>query len=113
MPSIKNSILFLEYVAEGEDKSSSYLMIDRLLQSIIHLPDFKYVKGLVLGRSIKEVEMTSDKWIKLIKSKKELENIPVIANYDFGHTTPMITFPIGGKAKIQTMNENVSLKIEG
>ena len=113
MPNIKNSILFLEYVAEGEDKSSSYLMIDRLLQSIIHLPDFKYVKGLVLGRSIKDVEMTSDKWIKLIKSKKELENIPVIANYDFGHTTPMITFPIGGKAKIQAMDENVSLKIEG
>ena len=113
MPNLKNSILFLEYVAEGEDKSSSYLMIDRLLQSIIHLPDFKYVKGLVLGRSIKEVEMTSDKWIKLIKSKKELENIPVIANYDFGHTTPMITFPIGGKAKIQAMDENVSLKIEG
>ena len=113
MPNLKNSILFLEYVAEGEDKSSSYLMIDRLLQSIIHLPDFKYVKGLVLGRSIKEVEMTSDKWIRLIKSKKELENIPVIANYDFGHTTPMITFPIGGKAKIQTMNGNVSLKIEG
>ena len=113
MPNLKNSILFLEYVAEGEDKSSSYLMIDRLLQSIIHLPDFKYVKGLVLGRSIKEVEMTSDKWIRLIKSKKELENIPVIANYDFGHTTPMITFPIGGKAKIQAMDENVSLKIEG
>lgn len=113
MPNLKNSILFLEYVAEGEDKSSSYLMIDRLLQSIIHLPDFKYVKGLVLGRSIKEVQMTSDKWIRLIKSKKELENIPVIANYDFGHTTPMITFPIGGKAKIQAMDENVSLKIEG
>ena len=113
MPNLKNSILFLEYVAEGEDKSSSYLMIDRLLQSIIHLPDFKYVKGLVLGRSIKEVEMTSDKWIRLIKSKKEFENIPVIANYDFGHTTPMITFPIGGKAKIQAMDENVSLKIEG
>ena len=113
MPNLKNSILFLEYVAEGEDKSSSYLMIDRLLQSIIHLPDFKYVKGLVLGRSIKEVEMTSDKWIRLIKSKKELENIPVIANYDFGHTTPMITFPIGGRAKIQAMDENVSLKIEG
>ena len=57
--------------------------------------------------------MTSDKWIRLIKSKKEFENIPVIANYDFGHTTPMITFPIGGKAKIQAMDENVSLKIEG
>lgn len=113
MPCIKNSILFLEYISEGEDKSNSYLMIDRLLQSIIHLPDFKYVKGLILGRSIKEINMTNDKWVKLIKSKKELENIPVIANCDFGHTTPMITFPIGGKAKLEAKSGKTSLIIEG
>ena len=26
--------------------------------------------------------------------KKELDNIPIIANVDFGHTMPIITFPI-------------------
>ena len=57
--------------------------------------------------------MTKEKWTKLIKGKSELNNIPVIAGADFGHTTPIFTFPIGGKAKIQTMNGNVSLKIEG
>ena len=37
---------------------------------------------------------------KIIKTKKELDGIPVISNADFGHTTPIATFPIGGTAKI-------------
>lgn len=111
MPDIKNKILFLEYV--GEDKKEGLLTIDRLLQGIIQLPDFKYVKGLVLGRVIPELEMTDDKWKKMIKGKNELKNIPVIANCDFGHTTPMFTFPIGGFARLESKNDNIKLSIKG
>jgi muramoyltetrapeptide carboxypeptidase LdcA involved in peptidoglycan recycling len=32
---------------------------------------------------------------EIIQTKKELAHIPVIANVDFGHTNPIITFPIG------------------
>ncbi|MBD3304251.1 microcin C7 resistance protein MccF-like protein, partial [Candidatus Woesearchaeota archaeon] len=46
----------------------------------------------------------------IIKTKKELNNIPVIANADFGHTTPHITFPIGGTAKLYA-KERVKLEI--
>ena len=73
---------------------------DRDLQSLIHMPEFKTVKGIVLGRAEKNTAMTKEKWIKLIKNKPELDSIPVIAGADFGHTTPIFTFPIGGKAKI-------------
>ncbi len=111
MPSLKDKILFLEYV--GEDGKAGILTIDRLLQGFIHLPDFKYVKALVLGRAIPELEMDESKWIKIIKSKKELENIPVIANCDFGHTTPMFTFPIGGVANIEVDEKNVKLSLKG
>ncbi|USN51912.1 MAG: hypothetical protein H6731_01595 [Myxococcales bacterium] len=43
----------------------------------------------------------------LISAKVELKrlslpkNIPVLANLDFGHTTPIFTIPIGGRAKIE------------
>jgi len=37
---------------------------------------------------------------QIITTKKELMKLPVIANVDFGHTLPMITFPIGGTATI-------------
>ena len=57
--------------------------------------------------------MTREKWTKLIKSKPELEKIPVIAGCDFGHTTPIITFPIGGEATLKATNGKIELKIKG
>lgn len=32
----------------------------------------------------------------MLETHPKLQNIPVIANVDFGHTTPICTFPIGG-----------------
>ena len=47
----------------------------------------------------------------IIKTKKELDNLPVIANVDFGHTSPIITFPIGGEARLEAKNGKVKLEI--
>ncbi len=104
MPNLKGSILFLE-----DDDTSKYVDFDRNLQSLIHLPDFKGVKGVVIGRFQKATEMASEKLIKIIKNKAELKNIPVIANVDFGHTSPIITFPIGGEASIDTGRKNITI----
>lgn len=111
MPCISNSILFIE---DDEAAGSVYLMeFDRNLQSLMHMPEFKTVKGIVLGRAQKSVNMTNEKWTKLIKSKKELDNIPVIAGVDFGHSTPIITFPVGGNAKLEAKDGKISLQIRG
>ena len=55
--------------------------------------------------------MTKEKWIKLIKGKNELNNIPVIAGADFGHTTPLFTFPIGGNARMVAKEGKIEIKI--
>ena len=81
------------------------------MQSLIHLPEFSGVKGLVLGRFQKVTEMTNKKLVEIIKTKKELDNLPVIANVDFGHTQSMITFPIGGTAKMLAKDGKIELKI--
>lgn len=105
-PDVSDSILFLE-----DDAGSLPHFFDRDLQSLIHLPDFGKVKGLVIGRFQKESKMTDELLIKIIKTKKELDNIPVIANVDFGHSDPKITFPVGGEAKIICNDTNSSIKI--
>jgi muramoyltetrapeptide carboxypeptidase LdcA involved in peptidoglycan recycling len=108
-PDLENSILFLE-----DDKMSKELApveFDRNLQSIIHLSEFKSVRGIVIGRFQKESQMNDEKLIKIIKTKRELDNIPVIANVDFGHTSPIITFPIGGAVKLWSEKGNLRLKI--
>jgi muramoyltetrapeptide carboxypeptidase len=107
-PNITDSILFIE-----DDSEASLGLFERDLQSLIHLPNFDAVKGIVIGRFQKESKVEDDLLIKVIKSKKELNNIPVpvIANIDFGHTDPKITFPIGGKAKLSVKDNKSSLKL--
>jgi muramoyltetrapeptide carboxypeptidase LdcA involved in peptidoglycan recycling len=55
--------------------------------------------------------MTNDLLIKIIKTKKELDNIPIVANVDFGHTDPKITFPIGGEANLIVEERKVKLEL--
>ena len=49
----------------------------------------------------------------MIKNKPELADIPVIAGADFGHTTPIFTFPIGGYAKLEAEGNEIKLIIKG
>jgi muramoyltetrapeptide carboxypeptidase LdcA involved in peptidoglycan recycling len=68
-------------------------------------------EGITIGRFQKASRITPEKIIKIIKTKNELKNIPVIAGVDFGHTTPQITFPIGGRARLLVKKKNVKLEI--
>jgi muramoyltetrapeptide carboxypeptidase LdcA involved in peptidoglycan recycling len=105
-PTLENSILFIE-----DDDESLPHTFDRDLQSLIHLPSFSGVKGIVIGRFQKASKMTNDLLIKIIKTKKELDNIPIIANVDFGHTYPKITFPIGGEVSLVAKESKVKLEL--
>ncbi|MFA6314777.1 MAG: S66 peptidase family protein [Candidatus Paceibacterota bacterium] len=106
LPDIADSILFLE-----DDSDSKLVNFDRDLQSIMHLPNFDKVKGIVIGRFQKDSAITADHLIKIIKYRKELDRIPVLANVDFGHTSPTITFPIGGKVQLIVSDKKSVLRI--
>ena len=109
MPNISNSILFLE----DDDMTGSFFGVEfnRNLQSLIHQPNFKKVKGVVVGRFQKKAEMTLEKLKFIIQTKKELKSMPIIANADFGHSNPFITFPIGGTVKISTLKGKAKIEI--
>jgi muramoyltetrapeptide carboxypeptidase LdcA involved in peptidoglycan recycling len=102
----KNTILSIE-----DDEMSNAVTFDRDLQSVIHQPGFENVKGIVIGRFQKVSQTTNDLLIQIIKTKKELNNLPVIANVDFGHTSPMITFPIGGEVSLEAKDGKIKLEI--
>jgi muramoyltetrapeptide carboxypeptidase LdcA involved in peptidoglycan recycling len=102
MPDMANSVLFLE-----DDEESNPHHFDRDLQSLIHLPGFNGVRGLIVGRFQTKSGMTKDLLGQIINTKKELDNLPVIANVDFGHTDPKITFPIGGWVNLEIGEKGV------
>ncbi len=105
MPSLKNSILFIE-----DDDGSNKLLFDRDLQSLLHQPHAKEIRGIVIGRMQSESAITKEV-LETIISTKDIGNIPILANVDFGHTYPMITFPIGGIASLKIEDEKSELRI--
>ena len=108
MPDLANSILFIE--DDGETGKAFIKEFDRNLQSLLHCAKGKKIKGLVIGRAEQVSEMNYDKWKKIVESKSELQNIPIIVNADIGHTTPILTFPIGGNANIVANDKKIEIK---
>ncbi len=105
MPSLKSSILFLE--EEGQD----YKYFDRLLESLLQQPGFAEVKGILIGRFQKSSKMTAEKIKRLFAIRPHLAHLPVIANVDFGHVSPIITLPIGTGGRISASNGEVKIEV--
>lgn len=108
-PDLKDTIIFIE---DDDTGNNSFIVeFDRNLQALIHQPNFNKVRGLVIGRFNIASNFTKELLLKVIKSKKELNLIPIIGNVDFGHTDPKITFPIGGTAKLVVADNNINITI--
>ncbi|MDM8176483.1 MULTISPECIES: S66 peptidase family protein [Olivibacter] len=95
LPDTSDSIFFLE-----DNGPEDYKNVQNQLQALLNQPSFSGVKALAIGRFKQNSMMTKEILTKIIKTKKQLDGIPVIANIDFGHTLPMITIPIGGRARV-------------
>jgi len=105
-PSIKDGVLFLE-----DNYPMTIEILDRHIHSLILQKDFLTIKGIVFGRFQKESKIDCDSLQRIITSKKELNGIPIIAEADFGHTLPLLTFPIGGEVRVEAANGNVKIKV--
>lgn len=109
MPQEKNVILFIE--DDGGADENFVLEFDRNLVSLIQTIGIENIKGIITGRAEQNCKMDPSKWRMIFSTKKELKDIPIIINADFGHTNPLITFPIGGQAKIVALNNEVKIEI--
>ncbi len=105
-PDLTDSVLFIE-----DDEMANPVLFDRDLQSLIHQPGFGGVKGMVLGRFQRKSGISYDMLVRIIRTKRKLDNIPVVAGVDFGHTQSMFTFPIGGDVVLSAQGKDVKLEI--
>ena len=98
MPEIEGKILFIE-----DDAMSTAGEFSRNLRSLVHVSGVGEIKALVLGRFQKKTKMNRAKLEMIIGDIPELRNKPVLANIDFGHTDPKITWMVGGKAEMEAV----------
>ena len=97
MPDLNDVILFLE----DDNIMGEYFTreFERNLQSLLQVKQSR-ISGIVFGRFAQDCKLTVETVKQIVKSKKQLKDIPIIYNADFGHVFPFFTFPIGGIARI-------------
>lgn len=95
MPNIEGKVLFIE-----DDSMSTAGEFSRNLRSLMQVEGAEKIGGLVLGRFQKKTEMTRKKLEMIVGDIPELSDKPVIANVDFGHTDPKITWMVGGEVEV-------------
>ncbi|PAT12522.1 S66 family peptidase [Corynebacterium hadale] len=100
MPSLERAILFAEVTGK-------YSVMDfrRELVSLLQMPDGEGIEGVVIGRFQTASRVTRAMLEETIASIPELEGKPVIANASFGHTNPLLTFPVGGEAQVRVLHD--------
>jgi muramoyltetrapeptide carboxypeptidase LdcA involved in peptidoglycan recycling len=106
MPGLEGAIVFVE-----DDSQVKPWDFDRDLVSLLQQPAFSGASGLVIGRFQRATRMTRELLTQIVRSKPELAHLPVLANVDFGHTTPTITFPIGGTARLRARHSEPRLAV--
>ena len=104
MPQAEDIVLFLE----DDNIMGDYFIyeFDRNFQSLLQAYGTEKVKGVVFGRFDDSCKMNADV-IRSIIADKLPKDIPVVYGADFGHVFPMITFPIGGKVRVEAFDDPV------
>lgn len=64
-------------------------------------------KALLIGRFPDETDMTEERLLLILDKYPLLQTIPVIYDMDFGHTQPIMTFPIGQTVEVDTFAKTV------
>ena len=100
MPDLADSILLVEDDHIFKSKTDFLWEFDRNLQSVLQVSGAEHIRALLIGRFESGSGITMADVIQVIDTKRELKHIPVLANLDFGHTTPCATFPIGGVVEV-------------
>lgn len=108
MPDLDGCIVFVE-----DDFESDPHTFDRDLTSLSQQPGFDGVRGLLIGRFQRSVEMTQARLATILSANRHLDGLPILANCDFGHTDPLLTIPVGGTATMIAAAESSRIEIAG
>ena len=71
------------------------------------------ISGFIFSRardySDEEKKELEDKIVSIIAKEFSRPDLPIIANFDVGHTDPQLVLPLGVKAEIDCDNKRISL----
>ena len=97
-PTWDGAILFFE---TGEEKPLPET-VDGFLMDYDNMGVLAKLKGLLVGRPMGYSAVEKQSLHEIILERTRPFNFPIIAEMDFGHTSPQVTLPIGCQARIES-----------
>jgi muramoyltetrapeptide carboxypeptidase len=105
MPSLDGALLMIE-----DDALVDADTFARDLTSLLQQPGAPGIQGVAIGRFQQASRVSRHLLEQIITRSDRLAGLPVLGNVDFGHTSPLVTFPVGGQASL-TVGAASSLRI--
>lgn len=96
-------------IAEEDDLcgAETFNMFMRNLWALFNYDFAKNIRGLIIGRFMQNSFVDMEELKQKLQSFEALRDIPVIADFDTGHTLPQMTLPLGKEAILNTSSDSV------
>ena len=105
----KGKIFFLE---TSEEKPSIHY-VDHVLRNYGMLGVFDQISGFIFSRardySDEEKKELEEKIVTIVSKEFSRPDLPIIANFDVGHTDPQLVMPLGVRTEIDCGSKKVRL----
>ena len=87
-------------VLETSEEAPSAATVDSMLTDLEHLGAFDGAAGIVLGRPYGYTDEGRLALHELVAERARRAGIPALADVDIGHADPMLTLPLGARARL-------------
>jgi muramoyltetrapeptide carboxypeptidase len=104
-PALDGAVLFLE---TSEERPSPQT-VDALLMDFENMGMLSRIAALLYGRPQDYAPDERVEVREVLQRRTARYNIPVVADMDFGHTSPMLTLPIGVRARVDGASRRISI----
>ncbi len=104
-PDLDGAILFLETSEEKPEPER----VDGILMDYENMGVLECIRGLLFGRPMFYEPEEREQLYEVILERTEGYGFPVVAEMDFGHTSPMFTLPVGCRAAVDADRERFEI----
>jgi len=97
-PDFTGAFLFFETSEDAPTPAD----VDGILMDYENMGVFDRIHGLLFGRPMGYTPAERSELHRVVLERTSKYRFPIVADMDFGHTSPMMTLPIGCKARVDT-----------
>jgi muramoyltetrapeptide carboxypeptidase LdcA involved in peptidoglycan recycling len=113
MPDLSGAILIFE--EDGSSRDATAALLQRHLYALSQTPSFRDIRGLVFGRFPRCCQIPDNELSRILETFAVTQSVdvPIVADIDCGHTTPMLTWPSGAPGVLVATRDAINLEERG